>query len=142
MWFVNNQNVLYQGHVLSLKCSKRSNNATFWKHDENQDEGDNVLMTIYEFLVDYMLLMTCKYLKLLFNLVYAYICEPSTCIVIFWHDNIEWYNNCSKESINRPFFFLRSRIPYDHSKCSLWNAGTFDILIQISCIRCHSATFF
>ena len=25
MWFVNNQNVLYQGHVLSLKCSKRSN---------------------------------------------------------------------------------------------------------------------
>ena len=25
MWFVNNQNVLYQGHVLSVKCSKRSN---------------------------------------------------------------------------------------------------------------------
>ena len=25
MWFVNNQIVLYQGHVLSVKCSKRSN---------------------------------------------------------------------------------------------------------------------
>ena len=44
MWFVNNQNVLYQGHVLSVKCSKRSNmpkvTVTYWKHDENQDEGD------------------------------------------------------------------------------------------------------
>ena len=46
MWFVNNQSVLYQGHVLSVKCSKRSNmpkvTATYWIHDENQDEGDDV----------------------------------------------------------------------------------------------------
>ena len=46
MWFVNNQIVLYQGHVLSVKCSKRSNmpkvTVTYWKHDENQDEGDYV----------------------------------------------------------------------------------------------------
>ena len=36
MWFVNNQIVLYQGHVLSVKCSKGSNmpkvTATYWKH--------------------------------------------------------------------------------------------------------------
>ena len=53
MWFVDNQNVLYQGHVLSVKCSKRSNmpqiTATYWKHDENQDEGDDVTITVYEF---------------------------------------------------------------------------------------------
>ena len=46
MWFFNNQIVLYQGHVLSVKCSKRSNmpnvTATYWKHDENQDKGDDV----------------------------------------------------------------------------------------------------
>ena len=28
--------------------------ATYWKHDENQDGGDDVTMTIYEFLVDYV----------------------------------------------------------------------------------------
>ena len=46
MWFVNNQSVLYQGHVLSVKCSKRSNmpkvTATYWNHDEDQNEGDDV----------------------------------------------------------------------------------------------------
>ena len=25
--------------------------ATYWKHDENQDDGDDVTMTIYEFYV-------------------------------------------------------------------------------------------
>ena len=58
MWFVDNQNVLCQGHVLSVKCSKRSNmpkvTTTYWKHDENQDEGLDVTMTVYEFLVDYV----------------------------------------------------------------------------------------
>ena len=28
--------------------------ATYWKHDENQDDGDDVTLTIYEFLVDYV----------------------------------------------------------------------------------------
>ena len=28
--------------------------AIYWKHDENQDEGQDVVMTIYEFLVDYV----------------------------------------------------------------------------------------
>ena len=46
MWFVNNQSVLYQGHVLSVKCSKRSSmpnvTATYWKHDENQEDRDDV----------------------------------------------------------------------------------------------------
>ena len=27
---------------------------TYWKHDENQDEGHDVTMTVYEFLVDYV----------------------------------------------------------------------------------------
>ena len=28
--------------------------ATYRKYDENQDEGDDVTMAIYEFLVDYV----------------------------------------------------------------------------------------
>ena len=53
--------------------------ATYWKHDENQDDGDDVTMTIYEFLVDYMLLMTCTYLKSLFSLMYMHIYVYPTC---------------------------------------------------------------
>ena len=28
--------------------------AMYWKHDENQDGGDDITMTINEFLVDYV----------------------------------------------------------------------------------------
>ena len=62
-------------------------------------------------------------------------------IVIFCQDNIEWYNSCSKESINRHNFFYDCAYRTVHSKCSVWNAVTFDILNQISCLRCHSAAF-
>ena len=81
--------------------------ATYRKHDEIQDEGEDVTLTVYEFLVA-MLLMTCKYLKLLFNLIYM--CTLH--VIIFWQDNIEWHNSCSKENINRHNFFLRLYIPY------------------------------
>ena len=77
MWFVDNQNVLYQGHVLSVKCSKRSSmpkvTATYWKHDENQD--GHVTMTVYEFLVDYDL-------QMLFNLICMHIYVYPTCSYI------------------------------------------------------------
>ena len=60
-------------------------------------------------------------------------------VVIFCQDNIEWYNSCSKESINRHNFFYDCAYRTVHSKCSVWNTVTFDILNQISCLRCHSA---
>ena len=63
-------------------------------------------------------------------------------VVIFWQDNIEWYNSCSKENINRHNYFYDRAYRTVHSKCSVWNAVTFDILIQISCIKCHSASYF
>ena len=62
-------------------------------------------------------------------------------VVIFCQDNIEWYNSCSKENINRHNFFYDCAYRTVHSKCSVWNAVTFDILNQISCLRCHSAAF-
>ena len=37
-----------------VKHAKRYCYRTYWKHDENQDDGDDVTMTIYEFLVDYV----------------------------------------------------------------------------------------
>ena len=76
--------------------------ATYWKHDESQDEGDDVTMTVYELLVDYVTDDLC-------------IPEIDMCtlhVVKFWRDNIEWYNICSKENINRHNFFVRSRIAY------------------------------
>ena len=34
-------------------------------------------------------------------------------VVIFWQDNIEWYNNCNKENINRHnFSTIAHTIPF------------------------------
>ena len=49
MWFVNEQNVLYEGHITSVKCSSKSSipkvTATYWK--PGKSEGDDVTMTIF-----------------------------------------------------------------------------------------------
>ena len=71
MWLVNNLNVLYQaniyGYAISVKCCKRSNvtaRPTYWKHDENQDEGDDVTKQ------SFMSILVSVDLKSLFSLVY------------------------------------------------------------------------
>ena len=43
-----------QAKVRNRKVKMPKGTATYWKHDENQDDGDDVTMTIYEFLVDYV----------------------------------------------------------------------------------------
>ena len=43
----------YQYKFQKVKYAK-SYCHTYWKHDENQDEGYDVTMTVYEFLVDYV----------------------------------------------------------------------------------------
>ena len=40
--------------IRNRKVKHAKGTATYWKHDENQDDGDDVTMTIYEFLVDYV----------------------------------------------------------------------------------------
>ena len=82
-------------------------------YDENQGEGDDATMIVHEFLVDYVL-MTCTYLKLLFNLmcmhIYIYMCTLH--VVIFWQDNFEWYNSYSisyGEHKNATIFFSYDR---------------------------------
>ena len=50
MWFVNNQNVLYQGHVLSVKCVPKGHICQKLLLYTGNDEGDDVTMTVYEFL--------------------------------------------------------------------------------------------
>ena len=58
MWFVNEQNVLYEGHITSVKCSSKSKitkiTATYWKPGESE-EGDDVTMTLFAFLVDFII---------------------------------------------------------------------------------------
>ena len=57
LWFVNEENVLYQGKIVAIKLSKNSKvykvTATYWKRS-SQEDGDDVSMTLYEFLVDYI----------------------------------------------------------------------------------------
>ena len=57
LWFVNQQNVMYKGHVINVKYSKKSTTpkvtVTYWKYDET-DEGEDVTMTLIEFVVDYI----------------------------------------------------------------------------------------
>ena len=56
LWFVNQQNVMYKGHVINVKCSKKSTTpkvtVTYWKYEETEEEGEDVTMTLIEFLVD------------------------------------------------------------------------------------------
>ena len=58
LWFVNQQNVMYKGHVINVKCSKKSTTpkvtVTYWKYEETEEEGEDVTMTLIEFLVDYI----------------------------------------------------------------------------------------
>ena len=63
-------------------------------------------------------------------------------VVTFWHDKVQWFNSCSKENINRHKYFYDRAYCTVHSKCNVWNAVTFEILIQIRCIRCRSAYIF
>ena len=54
LWFVNQQNVMYKGHVINVKCSKKSTTpkvtVTYWKYEETEEEGEDVTMTLIEFL--------------------------------------------------------------------------------------------
>ena len=54
LWFVNEENVLYQGKIVAVKLSKNKVTATYWKRGSSQEDGDDVSMTLYEFLVDYI----------------------------------------------------------------------------------------
>ena len=58
LWFVNQQNVMYKGNVINVKCSKKSTTpkvtVTYWKYEETEEEGEDVTMTLIEFLVDYI----------------------------------------------------------------------------------------
>ena len=49
---------MYKGHVINVKYSKKSPTpkvtVTYWKYDETEEEGEDVTMTLIEFVVDYI----------------------------------------------------------------------------------------
>ena len=53
MWFIN---VMYNGHIFSVKTSEKYKipkvTATYWKDDETAEEGEHVNMTLWALLVD------------------------------------------------------------------------------------------
>ena len=55
MWFIDGQNVMYNGHIISVKTSGKYKipkvTATYWKDDETE-EGEHVNMTLWALLVD------------------------------------------------------------------------------------------
>ena len=58
LWFVNEENVLYLSKIVAVKLSKNCKGykvtATYWKRGCCQEDGDDVSMTLYGFLVDYI----------------------------------------------------------------------------------------
>ena len=59
LWYVNEKNVLYNGHVVCVKPFTKSKIpkviVTYnWKTDEAEEDGENVTMTIYGLLADYI----------------------------------------------------------------------------------------
>ena len=51
LWFTNEANV---GKIVAVKFKLYRVTATYWKNGSSQEDGDDVTMTLYEFLVDYM----------------------------------------------------------------------------------------
>ena len=58
LWYVNEKNVLYNGHVVSVKPLTKSKVPKvivfYWKSDEDEEDGENVTMTVYGLLADYI----------------------------------------------------------------------------------------
>ena len=61
---------MYKGHVINLKYSKKSTTpkftVTYWKNDETEEEGEDVTMTLIEFVVNYILLVNYRSMNLLY----------------------------------------------------------------------------
>ena len=58
LWYVNEKNVLYNGHLVSVKPLTKSKVPKvivfYWKSDEDEEDGENVTMTVYGLLADYI----------------------------------------------------------------------------------------
>ena len=58
LWYVNEKNVLYNEHVVSVKPLTKSKVPKvivfYWKSDEDEEDGENVTMTVYGLLADYI----------------------------------------------------------------------------------------
>ena len=56
LWYVDHHNVLYNGHIICVKQSKKSQVPkviiTYWK---NEEEGENITILLYGLLVDYIM---------------------------------------------------------------------------------------
>ena len=59
LWYVDHQNVLYNGHIIFVKKSKNSQVPkviiTYWRNDECEEEGENITISLYGLLADYVM---------------------------------------------------------------------------------------
>ena len=64
-------------HVLSIKTYKKARKAaiTYWAQDEAEDDGEDVSITIFELLADYVT-YDVKFLNVSFIYYQSYICVP------------------------------------------------------------------
>ena len=97
---------MYKGHFINVKCSKKSTTpkvtVTYWKYEETEEEGEDVTMTLIEFLVDYI---NCD----------LQINEPATFSSLemcteydsnVWLNNFLFCNNCRHKKANRHNVFF------------------------------------
>ena len=58
VWYLNEHNVLYNGYIIFVKPLTKSKIpkviVTYWKIDEAEEDGENVTITTYELLADYI----------------------------------------------------------------------------------------
>ena len=59
LWYVDRHNVLYNGHIICVKQSKKSQVPkviiTYRKNDECEEEGENITISLYGLLADYIM---------------------------------------------------------------------------------------
>ena len=59
LWYVDHHNVLHNGHIICVKQSKKSQFPkviiTYWINNECVEEGENITISLYGLLADYII---------------------------------------------------------------------------------------
>ena len=53
LWFVNDQDVLYSGHIINVKSSKVT--VTYWVPNETEDDREDGKMKVDKLLLDFII---------------------------------------------------------------------------------------
>ena len=109
MWFVNGQNMLYEGHITSLKCSSKSKITKFysflletwriWRRRRWRYNDTFCILGRFHYWR-----FVCRWNRFL-DAFYS-LCVSLLCVKWLWFNNLQSYVRCMQGKHNRHNFFL------------------------------------